>query len=97
MEIELKYKPGQWVWSVHKYPAGAKVKLGKVEEVNVTITEKGYKAYYRFNDGFKIPFVEDQLFAEKDEAMMLKEEWCSRPDVKERADRLKQSMESWKD
>lgn len=91
MEIDVKYKPGQEVWSVHKYPAGAKVKLGKVDEVDITLKKSGIKVYYRFNDGFKIPFVEDQLFDNEEDALKAREEWCNRPDVKERAEKLSMS------
>lgn len=91
MEIDVKYLPGQKVWAIHKYPAGAKVWEGEVSETTINIGKKtGIKVMYRFNDGFKIPFMETELFDTEEAALAVKEEWCSRPEVKERAERLKQ-------
>ena len=89
MEIDVKYLPGQRVWAIHKYPAGAKVWEGEVYETTVRISkDRGPVVTYRFNDGFKVPFIETELFDTEEEALAVKEEWCSRPDVVERAERL---------
>ena len=85
MEINVKYLPGQKVWAINKYPAGAKVWETEVEETIINISiKKGTRIMYRLNDGFKILLTENQLFDSEEEALLAKEEWCSRPEVKKR-------------
>lgn len=80
MEIKTKYSVGDKVWTVHKYPAGARVFEGKICSITVVVIDPEHMSIY-----YKIPgisllqgFLESSVYGTREEAEQVRQDWIDR-------------------
>lgn len=80
MEIKTKYNVGDKVWTVHRYPAGARVFEGKIYGINVVVIDLKHMSIY-----YKIPgisllqgFPESLVYSTREEAEQVQQDWIDK-------------------
>ncbi len=87
--IKTKFKPGDTVFALNKYPAGGRIFNTIIHDICICIDKAGIHIKYQIPERLKMPMPESSLFETMEEAEQAKQEWLNKPEVKERSDRLK--------
>ena len=78
MELKTKYNIGDRIWTVHKYPIGARVFEGKVHKINVFVTKYGQRSTYRIEPFTYLEFPEPSVYGTKEEAEQVRQDWINK-------------------
>lgn len=80
--IKTKFKPGDTVFALNKYPAGARIFNTIIHDICICIDKAGIRVKYQIPELLKVPMLESSLFETMKEAEQAKQEWLDKPDVK---------------